>query len=164
MSKGALFLHRHRRREALEAPADTQETGVRLSIPLNRIAYMHFGGYSDFPFIASFRIKPAVSEYGEGGTAEPQVIHLGTITPNHLWTHLDDFITAASQRLKDRPAEQFPVFIDFGPLVYGEVQAPSEGNMLYFKEMKIRGALSLDSRESQLWCKYSCTASVKLVS
>lgn len=124
---------------------------MRMSLPLNRIADVKLSGR--FPFVASLRVHTVLDERnGETDAAEPQTICLGTVVPDCVWTRLDKFITAAKHRSEKRSIEQFPVFIDFGPLNF-EAQAPSEDDIPPTKEMRIRANLSLDSRESQLWSK-----------
>ncbi|GLB38496.1 putative glycosyltransferase family 28 N-terminal domain [Lyophyllum shimeji] len=147
--EGALFLHRHRRREVINAILP-EETGIRLSIPLNRIAHVRFGSYSDFPFTASLVVR---SEHGdELDHPEQPTIHLGTITPSQVWTHLDGYIAAASRRLLEkRTGDDSPVFIDFGPLTFHERRAMPKEEMPRLKDMAIRGALNLDSDDAQLW-------------
>ncbi|RDB18077.1 Sterol 3-beta-glucosyltransferase [Hypsizygus marmoreus] len=150
---GALFLYRHRRREALEASIPDDQAGVRLSCPLNRISCVRFRAYADFPDIASLRVQPALSDDSsiEEGITEAQTIHLGTVRPTRIWAHLNEYIAAATHRLEKRPKDQFPIFIDFGPLTFHETPNSLEGDMSSLKEKTIRGALSLDAGESELW-------------
>ncbi|KAF5382484.1 hypothetical protein D9615_002991 [Tricholomella constricta] len=149
---GALFLYRHRRREALDASSG-ESSGIRLSLPLNRIAKFRFGSYPEFPSIASLLVRSTPSEEvtDEDGNLEQETIHLGTIRPYRAWTHLDNYISAANRRLRPRSPDEFPVFIDFGPLTFHATPVKINHKILRSEEMAIRGALSLDSEESQLW-------------
>ncbi|KAF8073827.1 glycosyltransferase family 1 protein, partial [Lyophyllum atratum] len=148
--EGALFLHRHRRREILNASDSEETSGIRLSIPLNRIGQVRFGSYAEYPFVASLVVQPE-EHSDEHGILEQQTIRLGTISPNRVWTHLDGYIATANRRLLGKPIHDFPVFIDFGPLTFHERRTMPKDDMPRLKEMAIRGALSLDSDDAQLW-------------
>ncbi|KAF9468587.1 glycosyltransferase family 1 protein [Collybia nuda] len=154
---GAIFLQRHQRREALENPDVDVDTGVRLSCPLNRVARVQFGGYAEFPCIASLCIvglpSDERSDNFDESITETQTIHIGTVRPNPVWGQLDDYVKVAKRRLECRPLEQFPVLIDFGPLSFSETQSSwdIDDTVPGLKEKTVRNALSLSASESDLW-------------
>jgi sterol 3beta-glucosyltransferase len=156
--RGAIFLHRHRRRQVL-SESDADDSGIRLSCPLNRIQEIHFGGYPDFSSIATLGIIPLQPEEGpdESDSTQLQAIHLGPIKPTEAWKQIDEYVNAAKQRALTRPIEQYPVFIDFGSLDYNEAPLPwdADDSMVALQERFLRGALSLDSGESKLWSEFS---------
>jgi hypothetical protein len=69
---------------------------------------------------------------------------------------MDDYVSAAKRRPRKKPLDQYPVFIDFGQLSFSEAPLPWEvdNGMSSIKEKSVRGALSLDSGESQLWSEF----------
>lgn len=153
---GAIFLYRHRRREAFGGPgSDPENNGIRLSCSLNRINQVRFGAYPDFPCIASLSITPLQSDEPSDETdiSEPEIIHLGTIKPRPLWIRLEEYVSAAKQRPQKRTLDHYPVFIDFGSLSFHEAPYPwdADDDMSKIQEKTIRRALSLDAGESQLW-------------
>lgn len=52
--------------------------------------------------------------------------------------------------------DQYPVFIDFGSLSFHEAPPPWDEDevMSNIQDHSVRGALSLGSGESQLWCEF----------
>ncbi|KAG6918321.1 hypothetical protein DXG01_015179 [Tephrocybe rancida] len=151
---GALFLYRHQRRVALDTSIAEEESGIRLSLPLNRIAKIRFGCYPEFPAIASLLVQSLPSEdpESEDTAVEQETIHIGTLNPTASWDHIEDRVATARRRLLQRPLDQFPVFIDFGPLTFHETQAsPSHSDIPWIKEVAIRGALSLGPDITSFW-------------
>ncbi|KAG6903130.1 hypothetical protein C0995_004677 [Termitomyces sp. Mi166 len=139
---------------ALDTSIAEEEAGIRLSLPLNRIAKIHFGSYPEFPCIASLLIQSLPSEDPEDEDAviEQETIHIGTIRPTNSWNHLERRVKNAQRRLLKRPLDQFPVFIDFGPLTFHESRSmPHDTDMPWIKEVAIREALALGSEETHLW-------------
>ena len=117
---------------------------------------MRFGAYPDFPCIASLLITPVQSQsddrLDERDITESQTIHLGIFKPNPVWAQMDKYVSAAKRRPRRKPLDQYPVFIDFGQLTSSE--SPPDNDMASIKEKSVRGALSLDSGESQLWSEF----------
>ncbi|KAG6856527.1 hypothetical protein H0H87_003452 [Tephrocybe sp. NHM501043] len=156
---GALFLYRHQRRASLDNSTTDEETGIRLSLPHNRIAKIRFGCYPEFPSIASLLVfslpsDPSEESDDEDATVEQETIHIGTIKPTLAWDKdkLESRVETARARLTKRPLNQFPVFIDFGPLTFHESQAmPNDTDMPWTKEVAIRGALSLGPDIKSIW-------------
>ncbi|KAG5716720.1 Sterol 3-beta-glucosyltransferase [Termitomyces sp. T112] len=151
---GALFMYRHQRRVALDTSIPEEEAGIRLSLPLNRVARIRFGCYPEFPFIASLLVQslPLEDSEEEDAVLEQETIHIGTIRPTDSWKHLERRVEIARHRLLQRPLDQFPVFIDFGPLTFHESQLmPHDPDVPWIKEVAIREALALGPDETHLW-------------
>ncbi|KAG6866280.1 hypothetical protein C0991_006376 [Blastosporella zonata] len=151
---GALFLYRHQRRAALDTSTTDEDSGIRLSLPLTRIAKIRFGCYPEFPFIASLHVQSLPSEGTDDDDAvmEQETIHIGTIKRTPAWDNLESRVSTAMRRLLRRPLDHFPVFIDFGPLTFHESEAmPNDSEMPWLKEVAIRGALSLGPEEKNIW-------------
>ncbi|KAG6891346.1 hypothetical protein C0992_008461 [Termitomyces sp. T32_za158] len=139
---------------ALDTSIAEEEAGIRLSLPLNRIANVRFGCYPEFPCVASLLVQSLPLENFEDDDAviEQETIHIGTIKRTHSWNHLEEHVEVARHRLLKRPLDQFPVFIDFGPLTFHEPQwTPHDTDMPWIKEVAIRGALALGSDETHIW-------------
>ncbi|KAG6827933.1 hypothetical protein H0H92_009911 [Tricholoma furcatifolium] len=159
---GALFLYRHQRRAALDTSNTEEGSGIRLSLPLNRIAEIRFGCYPEFPCIASLALQPLPalppddneSVESETSSIEQETIRIGTIRATGPWQRLQARVECARRRLQQNPAGLYhsPIFIDFGPLTYHESQEiTSESDLPWLKEVAIRGALALGSDEKNLW-------------
>lgn len=149
-------MYRHQRQVALDTSIPEEETGIRLSLPLNRIARIRFGCYPEFPCVASLLVQslPVENTEDEDAVIEQETIHIGTIRPTHSWNHLEKRVRAARHQLLSRPLDQFPVFIDFGPLTFHESQSmPYDTDMPWIKEVAIRRALALGSDETHIWGK-----------
>ncbi|KAG6900170.1 hypothetical protein C0993_001882 [Termitomyces sp. T159_Od127] len=150
----AIFLYRHQRQVALDTSIPEEETGIRLSLPLNRIAKVRFGCYPEFPCIASLLVQslPLETVEDEDAAIEQETIHIGTVRPTYSWNHLEKRVEAARHRLLKRPLDQFPVFIDFGPLTFHESQSmPHDTDIPWIKEVAIREALALGFDETHMW-------------
>ncbi|KAG6836686.1 hypothetical protein H0H93_004976 [Arthromyces matolae] len=151
---GALFLHRHQRQVALDTSISEEETGVRLSLPLNRIVKIRSGCYPEFPCIASLLVQSLPSEDSddEDVPVEQETIHIGTLRPVKCWNRLGHRVAMARHRSAQRPLDEFPIIIDFGPLTFHESQSmPHDSDVPWIKEVAIRGALALGSDETHLW-------------
>ncbi|KAG5641414.1 hypothetical protein DXG03_005259 [Asterophora parasitica] len=156
---GALFMYRHRRKESIGVSTSEESSGVRLSFPLNRIATFRFGSYPEFPSMASLLVRSSPADEVTDEDVSPDTIHLGTIRPYRAWTHLDHYIQAANKRLHRRRSPDDvpdPILIDFGPLTFHASPVVANTKSVRNEETAIRGALSLDSEEKQLWKHFIC--------
>jgi len=137
--KGAIFLDRHRRREAMEESSDATR-GIRISCPLHKIDHVVHGTDN----LASIRLSGAAPGF------EPDRCFLGPIVPVAAWDTLQDYVEQAKKRAAVHGTDlQAPVYFDFGPLTLAENTAATDLNSGAM-ENAVRSALSLGS-ETNLW-------------
>ncbi|KAJ6559217.1 glycosyltransferase family 1 protein [Mycena vulgaris] len=136
---GAVFLYRHRRREALDGSDAERDVGVRFSCPLARIESVKFSDPA-MPSLASFEINSDQSD-------SSRTFRLGPIYPLPIWHKLPD-ILAASHRAGRGQLDEMPVFVDLGPLSFTD--AESDVEIADLKEKAVRNALALGA-EPDLW-------------
>lgn len=134
-----------------------EATGVRISLPLNRIqTHINFGIWADFPTFTSLHVHFLYhQEMSNGGNpTELQTIQLGALWPSYIRERLENDIADMKERTGGTIPENFPIIMDFGPLITHKVENLQwEGDV---KQVRIREALSLDSRiESDLWSKFT---------
>lgn len=128
---------------------------------MNRIGDVRFGGYPEWPYVASYDIVGLSSDESsdsvDQGITEAQTIQMGTFISNSVWNNLSDHVSAAKQRLAKRPIEEFPMLVDFGPLSFAETQTAWDLDHagLGAKEKLLRNALGLHANEPNLWSEYS---------
>ncbi|ESK94997.1 glycosyltransferase family 1 protein [Moniliophthora roreri MCA 2997] len=143
--EAALFLDRHRRREALSDSEDS--SGIRLSCPLDRITKVQTS-------LVSPHYKHRVSAlYLEPNPEnQSQILYIGPIIPSPQWDSLEELIGTAKKRcLTDSglSANERPVVIDFGPLTF-TAKPHTEPGTTTGPEDEIRLALALGS-EPDVW-------------
>ncbi|KAK7056827.1 hypothetical protein VNI00_002544 [Paramarasmius palmivorus] len=143
--EGAVFLDRHRRREAL---SDSESTpGIRVSCPLDRITKVVPPSSKPFDkhHVSALYLEPSPDN-------ETQVLYIGPIIPSPQWDSLEELINTAKKRyLTDstpNPIER-PVIIDFGPLTFN-ASPRTENVSPTGPEEQIRLALALGS-EPDIW-------------
>lgn len=154
---GALYVYRHRRRVALDAPSGDTDEGIRLSCALDRITQGERKACPNFSHIVSLHVQLSQSDEDELGVKESRVFQIGPLQPFPAWTQLGVHIAAAKDRRRLKPATvESTVFLDFGELNpeannQGLVKSSdTQGN----KEKTIRSILALGA-EPELWCWYS---------
>ncbi|KAJ7044079.1 glycosyltransferase family 1 protein [Mycena alexandri] len=138
----AVFLYRHRRRQALDGSDVEDSAGVRFSCPLARIESAAFHD-SAFPGIATLLIN------GEKGMP-PRSINMGTIYTVPIWQKLPAVLTNYKKHRTFHPSDfdDMPIFVDMGPISFAEAQSDVEAANL--KEQAVRNALALGA-EPELW-------------
>ncbi|THV05295.1 UDP-Glycosyltransferase/glycogen phosphorylase [Dendrothele bispora CBS 962.96] len=137
---GALFLDRHRRREAM-GPASDETRGIRISCPLHKIDRVVPG--SDYLTLIHF---PGAAE-----GLEQDRCFLGPIVTVPAWHALPTYIEHAKRRASAYGDQsQTPVYIDFGPLTFAENTASMTLPTPHSTDQVVRSALSLGN-ESDLW-------------
>lgn len=128
---GALYIYRNARREALKGESDS--SGIRLSIPLERITAYHFG---DFPTLRAFatlevelqsdfdhhrgpNLNSTWDTRGVSLSDSKQELHMGPVNPDETWMLLGQYIASAKRRFSAASMADRQVFIDFGTLGHG---------------------------------------------
>ncbi|KAJ7670244.1 hypothetical protein B0H17DRAFT_948984 [Mycena rosella] len=142
---GAVFLYRHRRREALDGSDAESDVGIRLSCPLARINSATFD--SVMPALASLDI--------DGHNIDsPRTIRIGCIYPLPVWQNLPEILARYKQRRSTHPSQldETPVFVDLGPLSFPDAQSDAQPALepVDVKEKAVRNALALGP-EQAIW-------------
>ncbi|KAJ6613328.1 hypothetical protein B0H10DRAFT_1917477 [Mycena sp. CBHHK59/15] len=139
---GAVFLYRHRRREALDGEDSETDIGIRFCCPLGRIESVKFTDPT-VPSLASIHI------WNKEAEAE-RVIPLGPINTLPAWQKLPHYIAGYKKRRVAVPSEfdETPVFVDLGPLSFSDAQ--SDVKTADLREKAVRNALALGA-EPTLW-------------
>ncbi|KAJ7212149.1 glycosyltransferase family 1 protein [Mycena pura] len=135
---GAVFLYRHRRREALGT--DT-ESGVRFSCPLARIQSAEF--LDPATGLATLQTKSPFRD-------SPRTIRLGPVYQFPAWQKLPDILAHYKKRREVHPSklDETPMFVDLGPITISEVLPDVE--ITNYKEKVVRNELALGA-EPNLW-------------
>ncbi|KAJ6584932.1 hypothetical protein B0H19DRAFT_402540 [Mycena capillaripes] len=138
----AVFLYRHRRREALDGSENEESAGVRFSCPLARIESATFVDPAT-PGLATLLINNDSNE-------PPRPIRLGPIYQLPTWQKLPDLLANYRKLRTARPStlDEMPVFVDLGPITFEETG--SEVEIADLKEKAVRDALALGA-EPTLW-------------
>ncbi|KAJ7794128.1 glycosyltransferase family 1 protein [Mycena olivaceomarginata] len=137
----AVFLYRHRRREALDSSDSEESTGVRFSCPLGRIESATFLDPLT-PGLATLRINK--------GNNESRDLKAGPIYEVPTWQKLPETLAHYKRMRSVHPSslDEQPVFVDLGPISFTEGQSDVEAANL--KEKTVRDALAL-GEEPDVW-------------
>ncbi|KAJ7095901.1 glycosyltransferase family 1 protein [Mycena belliarum] len=137
---GAVFLYRHRRREALDG-SDDERDGIRLCVPLARLASVTFPD-PEMPHLASLALN--------SDDNAPRLIRLGTIYAQPTWHQLPEILARYQRTRSMSPSEldEMPIFVDLGPLSFKDPLSDVETSNI--KEAAVRKALALGG-EPTLW-------------
>ena len=175
---GLMFLYRRNRRAVLDATEDVN--GIRLNIPLSRIATISKSQCLSFAWMVSITIAadnlasngstitpPAESDSLSDGTlsevltqdseAEPYVVQFAAIRKDPVWDDFMSYVAKAKTAMDADPTEWAGsnVFIDFDPRAELEDEG-SEGNGLSGLQKSVSHALGLDpTKEFYSECKCS---------
>ncbi|KAJ7784602.1 glycosyltransferase family 1 protein [Mycena metata] len=127
----AVYLYRHRRRQALDGPDAEESAGVRFSCPLARIE------------------SSTLLVNGEKGMP-PRSIRMGTIYTIPAWQKLPAVLANYKKQRAFHPSDldDMPIFVDLGPISFADTQSDVEAASL--KEQAVRNALALGA-EPDLW-------------
>ncbi|KAF7314233.1 Glycosyltransferase family 1 protein [Mycena kentingensis (nom. inval.)] len=138
---GALFLYRHRRREAI----DGSENGVRWSCPLSHIISVEFLD-PNLPSVATLAVDV-------GSPAGPRHIRIGTIYDTPEFKKLPKLLADYRELRKTHPSEldDTPIFVDLGPIDFGPPMPTVPVTDL--KESVVRNVLGLSAEHSFWMCK-----------
>jgi sterol 3beta-glucosyltransferase len=159
---GALYLYRHSRRQALVNDS-SDDHGVRLSIPLNRIHRFEEAHCLTFTYLLTVHVPFALYDAPISSQAEEtNKIQFITLQPTEAWNNLRQYIDVAKGR--QQPGTMWNPIIDFGPLSFLEDEDMGESvDIEKDKESAIRRALGLWN-ESTLWGAFlSCCTIMGLV-
>ncbi|KAJ3788352.1 glycosyltransferase family 1 protein [Lentinula aff. detonsa] len=142
---GAVFLQRHRRREAIGSDFSNINDGIRVSYPLHKIEKVKM--------VQSFSKDVAIIQVDGLDQNEGQ-LYLGPILRVPAWLALEDHVNEAKRRVAalSTPPEA-PVVVDMGPLTFAQdLQSLSSLNPpVDAKEKVLRNALGL-GEEPEIWC------------
>ncbi|KAK1230352.1 hypothetical protein PQX77_006562 [Marasmius sp. AFHP31] len=141
--EGAIFLDRHRRREAFTSADSEDNSGIRLSCPLDKITK------TDRSSARHHFTTIHLDLSGEYEPNTPEVLTMGPVVLSDAWKRLDEFIGAAKKRTKADTSER-PVIIDFGPLNYTATPTKQNTNEKPSLVDQVRNALGL-STEHDTW-------------
>ncbi|KAJ7780616.1 glycosyltransferase family 1 protein [Mycena maculata] len=138
----AIFLYRHRRREALNGSDDESNAGVRFSCPLGRIESAAFLDPA-LPGLATLHINNDTFD-------SPRAIRLGTIYTLDAWLKFPDVVARYKKMRSVRPSplDEMPVFVDLGPISFED--AHSDVEIADIKEKAVRAVLGL-GEEPDIW-------------
>ncbi|KAJ7109698.1 glycosyltransferase family 1 protein [Mycena crocata] len=139
---GAVFLYRHRRREALDGSESETNAGIRFSCPLARIASAEFVD-PVFPGVATLHINSDQSD-------SPRAVRLGPIYDVPAWKKLPDILAAYKRMRSVNPSklDELPVFVDLGPISFTDAQSDVE--IADIKEKAVRKEFALGA-EPSVW-------------
>ncbi|KAJ7069825.1 glycosyltransferase family 1 protein [Mycena amicta] len=135
---GALFLYRHRRREAIDST--NSDNGVRWSCPLSHIISAEFPD-PNLPSIATLAIDV-------GAPDGPRHIRIGPIYEVPAWAKLPEVI-ANYKKLREThpsPLDDTPIFVDLGPITFSE--SLPDIPVTDMKEKTVRNTLGLSAEQS----------------
>lgn len=148
----AIFFYRHKRGDVLEAKGKDNETsGIRISIPLDRIYRVDKPG-KHTP-VRQLHVELDGSDIPEElkRRSAPEVFSIAILNSDEFWREVDSRISIAKQRT-NTSHEAF-VIADFGPLSYPDgfdhsahVSDANQSNV----EQQFRQALALEE-EVDLW-------------
>ncbi|KAL0578624.1 hypothetical protein V5O48_003367 [Marasmius crinis-equi] len=141
--EGAVFLDRHRRREALTSADSEDSSGIRLSVPLDKITAVKRTN-------DRFHFSSIHLDLGQGLVNDtPDVLTMAPMVLSDTWRRLDEHVESAKKRTKPDGSER-PVIIDFGPLSFSptlKVEDVAENPSLVDQ---VRSALAL-SADQETW-------------
>ncbi|KAJ7250909.1 hypothetical protein B0H12DRAFT_1018998 [Mycena haematopus] len=137
----AVFLYRHRRREALNGVEAEESAGIRFCSPLARIESAAFLDPVT-PGLATFHIL--------NDNNESKAVRMGPIYQLPAWQKLPETIANYKRRRTVYPSslDEMPVFVDLGPISFTEGQTEVEA--ANSEEQVVRDSLALGT-EPELW-------------
>ncbi|KAJ4469003.1 hypothetical protein C8R41DRAFT_634859 [Lentinula lateritia] len=139
---GALFLQRHRRREAIGSDFSDASDGIRVSYPLHKIASVKM--------VESFNKNVAIIRV-EGSEQNEGQLYLAPILRVPAWLALEDHINTAKRRVAAlSPQPEAPVVVDMGPLTFAQDVQSLNPPPVDTKEKMLRNALGL-GEEPEIW-------------
>ncbi|KAF7291557.1 Glycosyltransferase family 1 protein [Mycena chlorophos] len=137
--EGALFLYRHRRKQAVDSA--NSDDGIRWSCPLS---HLHSAEFLDpnVPGMATLNI--------DVGLSEPRRVHMGTIYYLPAWAKLPEVLEnyKAFRRTHPSDLDETPVFVDLGPITF--MDSTPTIPVSDMKENIVRKVLGL-STEQTFW-------------
>ncbi|KAF8827687.1 hypothetical protein HHX47_DHR4000057 [Lentinula edodes] len=139
---GALFLQRHRRREAIGSDFSDASDGIRVSYPLHKIASVKM--------VESFNKNVAIIRV-EGSEQNEGQLYLAPILRVPAWLALEDHINTAKRRVAALSTQpEAPVVVDMGPLTFAQDVQSLNPPPVDAKEKMLRNALGLGD-EPEIW-------------
>ncbi|KAF7365254.1 Glycosyltransferase family 1 protein [Mycena venus] len=133
----AVFLYRHRRREALDGSESDESAGIRFSCPLARIESAEFLN-PDMPGLATLQII--------NDTKVKRAIQIGPIYQLPAWQKLPATLASYKRMRTVHPSslDELPIFVDLGPISFSD--ATSEVEAADLKEQAVRECVGLGRR------------------
>ncbi|KAJ6508847.1 glycosyltransferase family 1 protein [Mycena sanguinolenta] len=137
----AVFLYRHRRREALNGSEAGESAGIRFSCPLARIESAEFLD-PIAPGLATLHVL--------NDNNDSRAIRMGPIYQLPAWQNLPEIVDNYKRRrtVHPSPLDRLPVFVDLGPISFAESQ--TEVGTANAEEEAVRATLALGA-EPELW-------------
>jgi sterol 3beta-glucosyltransferase len=179
---GLIFLYRHNRRAVLDATGDAN--GIRLNIPLSRIATVSKSQCLSFAWMISITIgadnlasngaavtPPVENDSLSDGTssevlsqdsdAEPYVVQFGAIRKDPIWDNFMSYVETAKAAMAGDATEWAGsnVYIDFDPRAELEDE-DSEDNGLSGLQKSVSHALGLDPTK-EFYSEWKCPSARK---
>jgi len=152
---GAMFLYRHQRQAYLDS-SDSKASSVRFSCPLDRIDLVSSDPFRGAMTRISFNISLVhTDDIGKNvDLLGPQILQIGVLKPEPLISLLERSVTAARHRLS-MDMSKSPVFLDLGPLLWGEQEVKSTATC---SDIKKRGEANISASQDTalLWCSFFC--------